>query len=39
MMNEHICFNIQELHPHTLDTHKLDTHNNGFDLDNILITL
>jgi hypothetical protein len=42
MMNEHICFNIQELHTHThkLDTHKLDTHNNNnIDLDNLLIEL
>jgi len=37
MMNEHIFFNVQELHSHKLD--KFDTHNNGFDLDNLLIEL
>ena len=39
MMNEHIFFNVQELHPHThkFDPHKLDKHN--FDLDNLLIDM
>ena len=42
MMNEHIFFNVQELHPHShkfdkFDTHKFDTHK--FDLDNLLIDL
>jgi hypothetical protein len=47
MMNEHIFFNVQELHPHKFDTHKFDTHKfdnfdnhkENFDLDNILIEL
>jgi hypothetical protein len=26
MMNEHIFFNVQELHSHKFDTHKFDTH-------------
>ena len=39
MMNEHIFFNVQELHPHThkFDPHKFDKHN--FDLDNLLIDM
>ena len=49
MMNEHIFFNVQELHPHThkfdshkfdshkFDSHKFDTHK--FDLGNLLIDL
>lgn len=37
MMNEHIFFNIQELHPHKFD--KLDNHKDDFDLDNALIEL
>lgn len=45
MMNEHIFFNVQELHPHThthkFDTHKFDNHKDNFDLDldNILIDM
>ena len=46
MMNEHIFFNVQELHPHKFDTHKFDNfdkldnhHKDNFDLDNILIEL
>ena len=26
MMNEHIFFNVQELHPHKFDSHNFDTH-------------
>jgi len=32
MMNEHIFFNIQELHTHNFD--KFDNHKDNFDLDN-----
>lgn len=47
MMNEHIFFNVQELHPHKFDTHnfdphkfdKFDNHKDNFDLDNILIDM
>jgi hypothetical protein len=42
MMNEHIFFNVQELHPHphTHKLDKLDKHQpNNFDLDNLLIDL
>jgi hypothetical protein len=39
MMNEHIFFNVQELHPHThkFDKHNFDTHNfepHNFDTNN-----
>jgi hypothetical protein len=46
-MNEHIFFNVQELHPHTHKLDKFDKYNsdlgldnqNNFDLDNILIDM
>ena len=39
MMNEHIFFNVQELHqhnfdPHKFDAHKFDPHKSDLDLDN-----
>lgn len=47
MMNEHIFFNVQELHPNKFDTNKFDhhkpdkfdNHKDNFDLDNILIDM
>ena len=49
MMNEHIFFNVQELHPHThkfdnfdthnFDKHNLDKHTFDFDLGNLLIDM
>ena len=44
MMNEHIFFNVQELHPHThkFDNYKSDLgldNQNNFDLDNLLIDM
>ena len=48
MMNEHIFFNIQELHTNKLDQHKLDQHkldqhqhklDMDLDLDNLLIDM
>ena len=47
MMNEHIFFNVQELHPHTHKLDKFDKYKsdlgldnqNNFDLDNLLIDM
>jgi len=41
-MNEHIFFNVQELHPHKFDNYKSDLgldNQNNFDLGNLLIDM